>query len=619
MLHRQHLHLVATQSTGSVVISVDAIPTASAGGGGNVCSASTINLSASGGTTYNWSGAGITASTQNQQNPVIAGATVGMSGNYIVTVTDGNGCTATASTTVTVAPCACPNPPTVSGLSTATICAGLPANLSVTLGGGATTATWTTSGSGSFSATTGTNVTYTPSVADIAAGSVTITITTDDPDGAAPECSAASTPITLSINALPTAAISGTNTICAGDNTTLTASGGNAYSWTLPNGGGTSSANPLNINNATNTNAGVYTVTVTNANNCTAVANTTVTINALPTATAGGATVCVGDAINLTSTGGTTYSWSGSGITASTQDQQNPSIAAATAGMAGIYTVTVSNGNCSSTATTTVTVNANPVGAINGTLSFCEGGSTTLTATGGSSYTWAGAGIGNASQASQIISGLSNGTYPYNVTVSNGSCTATATATVTVFASPVAQITGSATFCAGGNTTLDAGAGYASYLWTPGNQNTQTITLSASGSPTVVVTDANGCTASDQITVTSGTALTPNITGDLTICAGQTAILSAGNGFDTYLWSPNGETTFEITVTPAVTTTYSVAVTQASCNGTASQQVVVQVPVAINAGLDDFICGYSYALNSDGTNGQWTYVGARKVWCLPMP
>ena len=80
--------------------------------------------------------------------------------------------------------------------------------------------------------------------------------------------------------------------------------------------------------------------------------------------------------------------------------------------------------------------------------------------------------------------------------MSNGSCTATAAATVTVFASPVAQITGSATFCAGGNTTLDAGAGYASYLWTPGNQNTQTITLSASGSPTVVVTDANGCTSS---------------------------------------------------------------------------------------------------------------------------
>ncbi|MBK9461390.1 MAG: hypothetical protein IPN94_18695 [Sphingobacteriales bacterium] len=185
---------------------------------------------------------------------------------------------------------------------------------------------------------------------------------------------------------------------------------------------------------------------------------------------------------------------------------------------------------------------------------------------------------------------------------------------------PGTQITGSATFCAGGNTTLDAGAGYASYLWTPGNQNTQTITLSASGSPTVVVTDANGCTASDQIVVTSGTALTPNITGDLTICAGQTAILSAGNGFDTYLWSPNGETTFEISVTPAVTTTYSVAVTQASCNGTASQQVVVQVPVAINAGLDDFICGYSYALNSDGTNGQWTYVGPKCGVCqCPRP
>jgi hypothetical protein len=142
-----------------------------------------INLTASGGTSYVWSGAGITASTQNQQNPVIASATVGMSGTYSVTVTDGNTCSSVASVTATVAVCSCPNPATVTAASAA-ICSGATANLTATIGGGATTATWTTSGSGTFNPSTGTSTVYTPSVGDIAAGSVTITITTNDPDGA---------------------------------------------------------------------------------------------------------------------------------------------------------------------------------------------------------------------------------------------------------------------------------------------------------------------------------------------------------------------------------------------------------------------------------------------------
>ncbi|MBK9460588.1 MAG: gliding motility-associated C-terminal domain-containing protein [Sphingobacteriales bacterium] len=596
--------------SGSVVISVDAPPTASAGGGGNVCTASTINLSASGGTTYNWSGGGITASTQNQQNPIIGAATVGMSGTYVVTVTDVNGCTDTASTTVTVAPCACPNPPTVSGLSSVDVCAGTTTNLSVTLGGGATTATWTTSGSGTFNTPTGTSVTYTPSAADIAAGSVTITITTNDPDGANTQCNAATTTTTVSINALPTAAISGTNTICAGDNTTLTASGGNAYNWTLPNGGGTSSANPLNISNATNTNAGVYTVTVTNANNCTAVANTTVTVNALPNATAGGATVCVGDAINLTSSGGTTYSWSGSGITASTQNQQNPSIAASTAGMAGIYTVTVTGNNtCTATASTTVIVNANPVGAINGTLSFCEGGSTTLTATGGTAYTWSGAGISNPNQAQQIIGGLAAGSYSYAVTVSNGNCSATATTNLTVNAAPAPQITGSATFCFGGSSTLDAGSGYTTYLWTPGNFATQSITVTSSGTYTVEVTNVAGCTSTDQIVVTAAASLTPNISTNSPICAGENATLDAGNSFTTYAWSQGGNSS-TVTATPAITTTYTVTVTQAGCSGTATAQVVVNpIPTATITGNAPICAGGSINLTANG-GGTYLWNGA---------
>lgn len=69
--------------------------------------------------------------------------------------------------------------------------------------------------------------------------------------------------------------ISNNSPICMGNMATLTANGGNTYSWS--NGSDTS-----NISVAT---AGVYTVTATDASGCTGVASTNVVINSLPTAT----------------------------------------------------------------------------------------------------------------------------------------------------------------------------------------------------------------------------------------------------------------------------------------------------------------------------------------------
>ncbi len=102
--------------------------------------------------------------------------------------------------------------------------------------------------------------------------------------------------------------------------------------------------------------AGVYSVTVTNANGCTVSLTTNVVVNALPNAMASSnSPVCVDQSINLTASGGTNYSWSGPGGFTSTL--QNPTRTNATAAMAGTYTVTVTDGNgCSATATTNVTV-----------------------------------------------------------------------------------------------------------------------------------------------------------------------------------------------------------------------------------------------------------------------
>ncbi|MBL7937818.1 MAG: T9SS type A sorting domain-containing protein [Flavobacteriales bacterium] len=134
---------------------------------------------------------------------------------------------------------------------------------------------------------------------------------------------------------------------------------------------------------------------------------------------------------------------------------------------------------------------------------ICQGGSTTLTASGGSSYLWS---PGGATSSSIVVSPGSTATY--SVTITN-TCPALVTQQVTVDTPPVASITpgGPTSFCAPGSVTLNSSAG-SSYLWSPGGATTQSINAVASGSYTVAVT-AGVCTVlSPAVSVTAGTAPT---------------------------------------------------------------------------------------------------------------
>ena len=84
---------------------------------------------------------------------------------------------------------------TVSAGSAQTICSNVTATMAGSFGGGATSATWSTSGSGTFNNNTPTAI-YTPSPADVSAGTVTLTYTTDDPAG---PCGSVSANIILTI------------------------------------------------------------------------------------------------------------------------------------------------------------------------------------------------------------------------------------------------------------------------------------------------------------------------------------------------------------------------------------------------------------------------------------
>lgn len=358
-------------------------------------------------------------------------------------------------------------------------------------------------------------------------------------------------------NTAATATPVGPITICQGQTTTLTASSGNSYLWSP--GGATTQSITVGA-------SGSYSATVTNANGCRSVTNTVVVnVSTVPVPTitpAGSAAICQGGSVTLTSSPGNTYLWSPGG-----QVTQSISVSAA-----GSYSVTVSNGpGCTGTSQTptVVTVNPLPIPSItpSGPTTFCQGGSVVLSGSPASSYLWT---PGNAVTSS--INATATGTYVLRVTDANG-CSATTSTNVTVNSAPVASISASGplSFCQGGTVTLTASGG-ASWLWS-NNATTQSITVNASGTFSVTVTGANGCSATSSATNVIVSPLpTATITpsGPTTFCAGGSVSLTSSPGLS-YLWS-NNLTAQTINVTTSGN--YSVTVSNGGCSATS-------VPVAV--------------------------------------
>ena len=160
----------------------------------------------------------------------------------------------------------------------------------------------------------------------------------------------------------------------------------------------------------------------------------------------------------------------------------------------GTYVVTYTAPS-SETATTSISIDSIPVVSAGADVAICTGNSTVLTASGATTYSWS----TGETTASITVDPTTNTTY--TVTGFNGACSATDSVDVTVYPLPTVSISGTLTYCVGASTTLDAGAGFASYSWSNG-ETTQTISATA-GNYTVTVTDSNGCSnTSAQVTVT---------------------------------------------------------------------------------------------------------------------
>jgi PKD repeat protein len=294
--------------------------------------------------------------------------------------------------------------------------------------------------------------------------------------------------------------------------------------------------------------------------------------------------VCVGSCISFTdasSNNPTAWNWSFPGSTTPSSTAQNPSnICYNTPGTYNV-SLTAINGSGSNTLTLNsyITVYAIPTANAGSNQTICNGASVQLNATGGQIYVWTpSTGLSNANVANPIASPTSTTTY--NVQVTNGTCSSIASVTITVTNLNV-NAGNDVTICSGETTLLNASGG-TNYSWSPTigltNPNASNPTAFPTSTTTYTVTaTTNGCSATDQVTIT---VATPTISAgaDVSICEGQSIQLGV-NGGSNYTWSPStgldNPNISNPTASPSVTTSYTVTGVVAGCS--ASDVILVTV------------------------------------------
>jgi gliding motility-associated-like protein len=420
-------------------------------------------------------------------------------------------------------------------------------------------------------------------------------------------CAPSSDTVTLMVNLSPTITINPSiASICIGDSTDLTASGGITYSWSPSTGldqttGATVTATP--------TSTISYVVTGTDANGCTANSSVTVFVNAYPTVTVSptSANVCSNQPLPLTGSGAPLYTWSpATGLSATTGATVNALPTTVTT-----YMVIGNNNGCTDTATVTLTPIPAPTATVSPTSTLiCSGNNVTLNAGGGTSYVWMPATFISATTgATVVVNPTASTVYSVVATAPNG-CSDTATALVAVNQPPATAVTpASATICSGDSVMLIA-TGAQTYQWSPstGLSSTNNDTVWASPNSTITYTCTGitpGCGNSPtQVTVTVNPAPTVTVTpSPVSICQGSFTNLSA-SGAATYTWSPatglSSTTGALVTAFPSTATTYfCTGVTAAGCSATVAVNVNVNPIFALNTTSTPVVCG-------NGNNGTAT-------------
>jgi len=518
-------------------------------------------------------------------------------GNYNIVVQDANNCEASGITNITSAPA----PVLALTATNDATCFGLNnGSLSVLAQNGTSPFSYTIN-----------NGTAQPSANfnGLLAGNYSIVVT--DVNGCADSVTAIiAQPTQLIANA---AAV---NVLCNGGNTGSTnvvVNGGVSpytYQWS---GGAGSNAQALNLS------ASSYTVTVTDANNCTVNASVAVNqpgaLNAAPTS---GNVTCFGLSngwASMQATGGVTpYQYTWGHVPANVSTASNLT--------AGSYSLTVTDANgCTMTQAYSISQPTQIIVNASQTAVSCFGGNNgavIINANGGTgvlNYSI----NGGTTQSSNQFGNLISGNYSVTVTDANG-CTAIAQTQVTQPTQLTSAANATNILCFGQsngsvNVVANGGTPPYNYVWSGGATSSQVLNLTP-GTYSVTVTDANGCTIIVSATIAQPTAIAAAIAAVPTICIGQNTSLtaSANGGVPPYTFKWNtGYTGNPLAIAPSISTNYNVVVNDANgCTAAPVYRTVdVHPALAVVVSPNDTICeGESVSLTATpagGNGGPYTY------------
>ena len=563
------LNTVCNQSSNPVTITVNPNPTTpviSPSQDTAICQGSSLTLvsSAPSGNTWN-------DNSTNDSLLVVAG------GNYFVTVTDANGCSAQSL------------PVNVSILTTPLV--SLPS--STTQCGGQVVLNATTPGSSYVWSGTNTTAADTlPTLNVTATGTYSVTVTN--------VCGSTTSNIAaVTINPLPIISLNDTSSC---DPPIILDAGnvGSTYLW----------SNASTNQQILAVTSGNYTVQVTNAQSCSASKTITVTINTgSPVVNLGNPPAQCGGSILLDAgnPGALQYQWSGPGVSPADTNRLF------TANQSGVFSVTVTNACGSSSGSTTLTIHTPPSIELGGSVAQCGGTLQLISPLQASLYVWSGPGILGSSNNDTVLVN-ETGTYTLTITDANN-CTASDTKLVNLDNTlPTVNLGSSISTCAD-TVSLDAGNPGSSYDWsgvgTTAADTNQTYNVTTTGAYFVTVTNGCGSTVSNSVNVEFLSDPSIDLGPDVQQCGGTFILNSGISGANSYQWTRNGQPIGgnQPTLTVTQTGTYIVLVSlQGGCQS--SDTILVNLdgtlPV-VNLGGPYDTCASSITLTAGGPQNTYSW------------
>lgn len=487
------------------------------------------------------------------------------------------------------------------------ICSGLSYTLTGTSASTTVSLNWTSTGSGSLTGAASLTPTYTPSVADIAAGQVKLILTGEG----LPPCNPVMDTMILTIYPLPIANAGNDTAICLGGEAYLHGTGGAQFTWSTDPPQSTQDVTVTPLVTTT------YYLTVSNFG-CVDYDNITVTVQPGPVINAGeDVSICAGDSVILS--GSVQYvtltQWHSYGDgTFSNPAVLNPVYTPGpidiSAGSVTLVLTGLPTSPCLVPDSNTLLLTIIPLPDANAgsDKTVCSGQEATLSASGGLSYLWSTV----PPEPTQEITVSPPVTTTYYVTVSNTFCSAVDSAVVIVLPLPVIHLTpGDTSICSGTSITL-ASSGGLTYLWSTGSL-LSAISVSPTSNTlyTVTVTDIHSCQSVGSVSVTVNPSLNSSVSPlNTSICEGGSITLTASSNHPAqFTWSPGtglSNTSGPVVIaSPVATTTYTLSGLDAlGCTSVTEFTLMVyqNPPVEVHPAVNNLCKGDTILLTAYGAS-----------------